>query len=239
MQSSYRRYISVAIFILSHINGTILVDKMNEGGDSMFLDKLKNELNNKQPLFIGEETALRCAVLIPLVQVDDEWHVLFEVRSLTMRKQPGDISFPGGRIDPTDASPMDAAIRETHEELGIEPSCIQVLGQMSTYVASSSFVVYPFVATIDHHQIGSFNKQEVETVFTIPISWLLSYEPYMHTVSVQPMPPMDFPYDKIVNGDKYQWRPRAMEEWFYDYKKYTIWGLTARVLKHFVETIKS
>ena len=83
----------------------------------MFLDKLKKELNDKQPLFIGEETALRYAVLIPLVQVDGEWHVLFEVRSLTMRKQPGDISFPGGRIDPTDASPMEAAIRETHEEL--------------------------------------------------------------------------------------------------------------------------
>jgi len=203
----------------------------------MFLDKLKNELHHRQPLFIGEDTALRCAILIPLVEVDGEWHVLFEVRSLTMRKQPGDISFPGGRIDPTDASPMEAAIRETHEELGVDLSSIQVLGQMSAYIASPSFVVYPFVATIDHHQIQNFNKQEVEEVFTIPISWLLNYEPYMHTISVQPMPPMDFPYDKIVNGDKYQWRPRAIEEWFYDYEDYTIWGLTARVLKHFVETI--
>ncbi|WP_277587030.1 NUDIX hydrolase [Psychrobacillus antarcticus] len=204
----------------------------------MFLDKLKKELHTKQPLFIGEDTALRFAVLIPLVQVDDEWHVLFEVRSLTMRKQPGDISFPGGRIDPTDASPMEAAIRETHEELGVDPACIQVLSQMSAYIASPSFVVYPFVATIDHHQIENFNKEEVEAVFTIPVSWLLSHEPYMHTVSVQPMPPMDFPYDKIFNGDKYQWRPRAIEEWFYEYDEYTIWGLTARVLKHFVETIK-
>ena len=204
----------------------------------MFLDKLKKELNDKQPLFIGEETALRYAVLIPLVQVDGEWRVLFEVRSLTMRKQPGDISFPGGRIDPTDASPMGAAIRETHEELGVNPTCIKVLGQMSAYIASPSFVVYPFVATIDHHEIESFNKDEVEAIFTIPVSWLLSHEPYMHTVSVQPMPPMDFPYDKIFNGDKYQWRPRAIEEWFYDYEEYTIWGLTARVLKHFVETIK-
>jgi len=204
----------------------------------VFLDKLKKELNDKQPLFIGEETALRYAVLIPLVQVDGEWRVLFEVRSLTMRKQPGDISFPGGRIDPTDASPMEAAIRETHEELGVNPTCIKVLGQMSAYIASPSFVVYPFVATIDHHEIESFNKDEVEAIFTIPVSWLLSHEPYMHTVSVQPMPPMDFPYDKIFNGDKYQWRPRAIEEWFYDYEEYTIWGLTARVLKHFVETIK-
>ena len=108
---------------------------------------------------------------------------------------------------------------------------------MSAYIASPSFVVYPFVATIDHHQIESFNKEEVEEIFTIPVRWLLNHEPYMHTVSVQPMPPI-FPYDKIVNGDKYQWRPREIEEWFYDYEKYTIWGLTARVLKHFIEMIK-
>lgn len=62
----------------------------------MFLDTLKNQLAQHQSLFIGESTAFRCAVMIPLVQVGGEWHVLFEVRSYTMRKQPGDISFPGG-----------------------------------------------------------------------------------------------------------------------------------------------
>ncbi|QFF97565.1 CoA pyrophosphatase [Psychrobacillus glaciei] len=204
----------------------------------MFLDKLKNELNQNQPLFIGEETALRSAIMIPLVQVNEEWHVLFEVRSLTMRNQPGDISFPGGRIDPTDASPLDSAIREAHEELGVDPIYINILGQLSAYIPSSSFVVYPFVATIDDHQIHSFNKQEVEEIFTIPVEWLLNYQPYMHTVSIQPMPLTDFPYEKIVNGDKYQWRSRVIEEWFYDYEKYTIWGLTASILKHFIETIK-
>ena len=94
----------------------------------MFLEKIKNGLNQNQPLFIGEETAMRFAVLIPLVQVNGEWHVLFELRSLTMRKQPGDISFPGGRNDPSDATPVDAAIRETHEELGVNPSNIKNLG---------------------------------------------------------------------------------------------------------------
>ena len=90
----------------------------------MFLDKLKNQLNENQSLFIGEETAFRSAVLIPLVQVDGEWHILFEVRSFTMRKQPGDISFPGGRIDSTDPSPLAAALRETYEELGVDPKTV-------------------------------------------------------------------------------------------------------------------
>lgn len=180
---------------------------------------------------------MRFAVLIPLVQINDEWHVLFEVRSMTMRSQPGDISFPGGRIDPTDASPSDAAIRETHEELGVDPASIHVLGQLSVYIPNSSFIVYPFVATIDQQKY-SLNKQEVEETFTIPVKWLLNHEPYVHYVPVQPVPPTDFPYDKIANGNQYQWRARKIEEWFYDYEHYTIWGLTARILKHFIETIK-
>ena len=205
----------------------------------MFLDQLKNQLNENQPLFIGEETALRSAVLIPLVQVDEEWHILFEVRSFTMRKQPGDISFPGGRIDSTDPSPMAAALRETHEELGVDPKMVTIVGTLSPYVASSSFVIYPFVATIDYNQIiHSYNKEEVEEVFTIPVKWLLNYEPYMHVVSVEPVPLPSFPYEKIMNGTQYQWRARSMEEWFFDYENYTIWGLTARILKHFIGIIK-
>lgn len=205
----------------------------------MFLDKLKNQLHQNQSLFIGEETAFRSAILIPLVQVDEEWHILFEVRSLTMRRQPGDISFPGGRIDSTDKTPLAAALRETHEELGVDPSKVNIVGNLSPYVASPSFVVYPFVATVDYKEIiHSFNKEEVEEVFTVPVKWLLDYQPYMHLVTVELKPSPDFPFDKIVNGTKYQWGARSVEEWFFDYEKFTIWGLTARILKHFIEVIK-
>ena len=205
----------------------------------MFLDKLQNQLNENKSQFIGEETAFRAAVLIPLVVVDGEWHILFEVRSFTMRKQPGDISFPGGRIDVTDSSPLAAAVRETSEELGIDPKIINVVGKLSPYITSSTFVTYPFIATIDTDQIlHAYNKDEVEEVFTIPIKWLLNYEPYMHKVSVELVPSPDFPFGKIVNGAQYQWRTQTMEEWFFDYEKYTIWGLTARILKHFIEIIK-
>lgn len=204
----------------------------------MSIDKMREQLNKHQPLFIGEDTAFRSAVLIPLVLVDGEWQVLFEVRSFKMRKQPGDISFPGGKIDPADSSALDAAIRETHEELGIDPGAIEVISSLSPFVTSSSFVVYPFVAVLDSHQIHSYNKDEVEEVFTVPLNWLLNYEPYCHLVSVEPKPSTDFPYEKIMNGAQYQWRARAIEEWFFDYKDYTIWGLTARILKYFIERLK-
>ncbi|WP_288160786.1 NUDIX hydrolase, partial [Streptococcus pneumoniae] len=101
----------------------------------MFIDQLKNDLHQSQPLFIGEETAFKAAVLVPLVQVNGEWHILFEVRSLIMRKQPGDISFPGGKLDGSETA-QEAALRETHEELGIPPESVEILGQLSPYIAS-------------------------------------------------------------------------------------------------------
>lgn len=205
----------------------------------MFIDKIKKQLVENQPLFIGEETAFRSAVLIPLVQVDGEWHILFEVRSLKMRKQPGDISFPGGRIDSTDPTPWAAALRETYEELGVDPKTVTLVQKLSPYVASPSFVVYPFVAIIDYDQvIHSYNEIEVEEVFTVPVKWLLNHEPNLHMVSVEPVPSPDFPFEKIMNGDQYKWRRGSIEEWFYDYEEYTIWGLTARILKHFIECIR-
>ncbi|WP_301109931.1 CoA pyrophosphatase [Sporosarcina sp.] len=205
----------------------------------MNLDRLHDKIQDSKSLFIGEDTAFRSAVVIPLVKSEDEWHVLFEVRSFKMRKQPGDISFPGGRIDATDASPMAAALRETQEELGINPDTVRVIGELSPYIASPSFVVHPFVAVIDYNEIiRSYNKDEVEEVFAIPVEWLLKHEPYMHLISINPSPATNFPYEKIMNGDQYQWRSHSLEEWFYEYGNYTVWGLTARILKHFIEIMK-
>lgn len=207
----------------------------------MDLYQLQNKLYENKSLFIGEETAFRSAVVIPLVEdeVKGEWHVLFEVRAFTMRKQPGDISFPGGKIDITDNSPMEAALRETYEELGVEPKTVQVLGELSPYIASPSFVVYPFVASVDYNEIiRSFNKDEVDEVFTIPLKWLMEHEPYMHLVTIETAPPDNFPFERIMNGEKYEFRTHSIEEWFYEYGNYTVWGLTARVLKHFIEIMK-
>ena len=204
----------------------------------MFIEQLKGKLANDQPLFIGEDEAFRSAILIPLVQVDGAWHVLFEVRAFNMRKQPGDISFPGGKIDASDASPCYAALRETYEELGVEPQTVKLLGELSPYVASPTFVVYPFVGVIDRTQVKNINANEVDEVFTVPLEWLLAHEPYMHLISVDPQPGDDFPFEKIANGEKYNWRGRQIEEWFYEYGNYTIWGLTARILKYFLSRIQ-
>ena len=203
----------------------------------MVLKRIKEKLNKPKPLFMGEESAMRSAVLIPLVEIDSEWHVLFELRSKNMRKQPGDCSFPGGIIDDGE-TPRDAVIRETCEELGVKSSAIEIVDDLSPYVMSPNFVVYPFVGVL--HNIRSLhpNPYEVEEVFTVPLSWLMTHEPELHIISLQPKMEEDFPFDKIQNGKNYKWRAGVVEEYFFEYNNYVIWGLTARVLKYFITRLK-
>ena len=208
-------------------------------GTCMNLMKIKEQLQHAQPSFIGEESAFRSAVVVPLVDINGELHVLFEVRSLTMRKQPGDISFPGGKIDATDASPQAAALRELYEELSVPPSSVDVLAELSPLIISPSFVIYPFVAKVDMREVNTLNRDEVAEVFTVPLQWLLDCDPDLHHVFMKPTPADGFPFDKIMNGEDYEWRARAMDEWFFEYNDYVIWGLTARILKYFLERIQT
>src|SRR3954466_3984821 len=85
----------------------------------MDLDSVLFKLKGHTPKILGSESFSKYAILLPLLQKEDGVHVLFEVRSLELRRQPGEICFPGGRIDTEDLDEKDAAIRETIEELGI------------------------------------------------------------------------------------------------------------------------
>ncbi|MBQ0141124.1 MAG: CoA pyrophosphatase [Kurthia sp.] len=193
----------------------------------------------KQPLFIGQDTAFEAAIIIPLVEIENQWHIVFELRSQNMSKQPGDVSFPGGKIDITDLSPEFAAIRETHEELGVALDEITILTDLSPFIFSPNFAIYPFVAEIPYQENYAVSEAEVEKIITIPLDWLLEHEPYMHVMSFLPKPSDDFPFEKIAKGRDYDWRKQATEEWFYEYEGITIWGVTARILKYFIEQLKN
>jgi peroxisomal coenzyme A diphosphatase NUDT7 len=188
-------------------------------------------------LLIGEKEASKAAVLIPLIKTDEGFSILFEERAHHLNSQPGDICFPGGKIEACDKTPERAAVRETCEELGIDEASIEILGPLGKYVPSTHLIVYPFVGILNQETLA-VNKDEVESAFTVPLTYLLNTAPEKHVVRLQPSPSQDFPFDRIAGGKEYQWRKRQITELFYHYRDRSIWGMTARILNHFLSILK-
>lgn len=197
------------------------------------------KLENRVPTIMGMQHYKQSAVLLPLINKQDETHLLFEVRSMHMRSQPGDICFPGGRIDQTDKDPMDTAIRETTEELGINSSNIEGITPLDYVVNDSGRIIYPFVGRLLNPEQIKPNKAEVGEVFTVPLNYFLDTKPETYKVHVNIEPEKNFPFDLIVGGKDYKWSGGHVDELFYEYNGKVIWGLTAKILTHFIQLIKS
>ncbi|MBM7602954.1 8-oxo-dGTP pyrophosphatase MutT (NUDIX family) [Metabacillus crassostreae] len=202
------------------------------------LSDILNKVQLHTPSFLGNERFSKYAVLLPLVKVDNDIHVLFEVRSQELRRQPGEICFPGGRMDEQDQSSLDTAVRETTEELGITKQQITNINPIDFLVSPYGMIVYPFIGLIDDFNKIIPNKSEVQETFTVPLSFFLDVKPDIYHVHTKLEPEDDFPFDLIPNGKNYNWQTRKMEELFFQYENKVIWGLTARILSHFIEILK-
>ncbi|KAI7901727.1 NUDIX hydrolase domain-like protein [Cokeromyces recurvatus] len=115
------------------------------------------------------------AVLVPLCIVQEKPSILFTVRNLNMRTHRGEISFPGGKKDDSDISIESTALREAQEEIGLNPSSVDILGCFSPLPnKTGSLKVYPYVGFIkDQVDLKKFNPDEVSSVFTLPIDYLI------------------------------------------------------------------
>lgn len=178
------------------------------------------------------------AVLLPLVDIQGEIHVLFEVRSFHLRSQPGDVCFPGGRIDSKDTSPLHCAIRETSEELGLGKQHIKQTLPLDYIVSDLGRVIYPFVGIITDLKEVIPNKAEVQEVFTVPLAYFMEHKPKQYKVDFHAVPEDNFPFHLITNGKDYDFRSYREHEPFYVYNDRVIWGLTAKILIHFISLIK-
>ncbi|SCG84255.1 NUDIX hydrolase [Proteiniborus sp. DW1] len=177
------------------------------------------------------------AILLPLINMDGKWHILFEVRSEKLDRQPNEISFPGGKVEGKETF-KEGAIRETCEELNIKSESITLLGELD-YVLSSKSVVYGYVGVLEDLDVEllEYNRNEVGHVFTVPLDFFLKNEPEIHYTKLEVTPRADFPYHLIQNGRNYNWNKSSQAVYFYVYEDYVIWGLTARFVKNFVDII--
>lgn len=199
---------------------------------------LVDRVKDRVPEVMGNNEFAKFAILLPLIERDGEIHILFEVRSHMMRNQPGDICFPGGRIDKQDESEEGAAIRETTEELGIVRSQISDVFPLDYIVSPFGMIVYSFAGIIDPDVEFEPNPPEVDSLFTVPLSFFLENDPKVYRINFDIQPEESFPYDLIAGGENYNWRTRQVDELFYVYEGKVIWGLTAKILTHFLEIIR-
>ena len=180
------------------------------------------------------------AVLVPLVERDGELCLLFEVRAQDMRGQPGEVCFPGGRVEPGE-DPGDAALRETFEEIGIPPAAVERIAEMDAIQDVADRVIYPFLGRVDEAAVREMklNRAEVGEVFHVPLTTLFAAEPYVYTAPVVTQIGEDFPYEKIGFPDgKYRWGKGRAEVPIFEHEAHTIWGLTARIVRQLLDILR-
>ena len=200
------------------------------------MDKRLRRLEFHKTSLIDMEYCRKTAVSVPLIEKSGEYEVLFEVRAKNI-EQPGDVCFPGGGLE-GDETPREAAIREAAEELLINPSQLKIIGLMDVIYNPSGMLIYPFAAELKDYE-GSFSKDEVDEVFTVPLSFFLENEPEVYIVKAKVIPGDDFPYELIYGGEDYDWRPRKEVIYFYRYGERVIWGLTAKIIRSFAKIYKA
>jgi 8-oxo-dGTP pyrophosphatase MutT (NUDIX family) len=176
------------------------------------LEPVEHAYSLVDPLEGRQPQARSAAVLLPLFELHGELTLVFIKRAATLRAHRGEIAFPGGSVDPSDASPIAAALREAQEEIGLEPAQVQVLGVLPpVFTVMSNYVITPVVAFLPHG-LGPLKIQpsEVAELLQIPVQGLA--DPHiMHTE---------------------QWSRHGVERtvYFYVYGPWCIWGATGRMV---------
>lgn len=198
------------------------------------INDFENTFRGREPRPIGPYRYY--SVLIPLVEKDGETYLLYEVRSESLNRQPGEVCFPGGRME-NGESAEECAVRETSEELNINPSDIRIIARTDFLHTYSNFTLYSVLGAIDYGVVSGItvNPDEVKEVFLVPVSFFAENEPEIYCFDVLPDIGPDFPYQKINHDNGYNWRKGKTAVPIYRYGERVIWGLTARITKHLID----
>ena len=163
------------------------------------------------------EGLTRAAVLVGIV-TGHAPGVLLTKRATGLRNHSGQVSFPGGRIDPDDSSPEAAALREAQEEVGLDPSHAEILGRMHDFVTVTRFRVTPVLALLTPGFAVCPSPHEVDAVFQLPLSVLLDpLAPRRHSTALHGL---------------------TREYWVWPHPEHEIWGATAEILVRLADRLR-
>jgi 8-oxo-dGTP pyrophosphatase MutT (NUDIX family) len=186
--------------------------------DHSVTDVIRGDLDLDPQLWeqAGVQATRPAAVLVGVVD-HPEPSVLLTMRTSDLPSHAGQIAFPGGKMDPTDASPLAAAMREADEEIGLDAALIEPIGYLDLYLTFSGFRILPVVARVIPNFALRINASEVADAFEVPLSFLMS--PDNHRRDARDWKGIRREYYAMPFGDRY------------------IWGVTAGILRNLYEKI--
>ncbi|EHQ87853.1 NUDIX hydrolase [Desulfosporosinus youngiae] len=210
------------------------------------------DLTRKLPLvpgIDGKDEYFNSAVIVLMMFLNEEYHFVFQKRSATIR-QAGEICFPGGKFDPDkDADFEETAIRETAEELGVSSNKIRVIGRLDTIISTGT-TVDAFLGVIDISSLDdlNINPDEVERIFSVPVSYFETTEPELYKVKIVAYPSyinqsgeevILLPVKKLGLPERYAkpWSNTLNNVFVYRVAGVTIWGITARLIRNVITKI--
>jgi 8-oxo-dGTP pyrophosphatase MutT (NUDIX family) len=184
-------------------------------GDSL-LDRV-----TRLPFVIpGDPTGVPASVLLALAPVEgtDDLELVLVQRPDHLRHHAGQVGLPGGAVEPEDADGVAAALREAHEEVGLDPAAVEVIGRLDRVVTpTTGFVLTPFVGVLGRRPVLRAGPAEVEEAFDVPLSVLLDPAVFREERWDRPVP------DRPV--------------YFFELERDTVWGVTARILYRLLQLV--
>ena len=169
------------------------------------------------PGFTPRPEARPAAVLVPVVDRPDGATILLTRRSDDLPVHAGQVSFPGGRVETSDRDPVHTALRESEEEIGLDPGAVTVLGRMDTYLPGTGYAVVPVVGLLNPPLSLTPDPREVAEIFEVPLALVCDRENHRQESAM--------------------WKAKRRHYYVMPYKHYHIWGATAGMLVNLVDMI--
>jgi 8-oxo-dGTP pyrophosphatase MutT (NUDIX family) len=185
-------------------------------------DHLRSILTQYIPVIVPPDPNRRhAAVLLPLFRNATDYHLVFTKRTETLKHHRGQVSFPGGSFEPADGDLLTTALRESYEEVGLQPEHVNILGRLDDLATfSTSFTISPFVGLIPYPYPFRPNPTEVAIVFDAPLSALAD-------------PTVARRYIRARDDGA------TIEDYEFHLNGHVIWGATARIIHHFLSIIRA